>query len=83
MTHVVVEYLYDPPLSEDDFARNGQRLGPCLEVHGVRWVATYLSNDRRRRTCLFEAPDAEAVRAAFHSAGVEFERAWAAARYAP
>jgi hypothetical protein len=83
MAHIVIEYLYDPPLSEVDFEKNGEKLGPCLQANGVSWVATYLATDRRRRVCIFEAADAESVRAAFRSAGVAFERAWPAARYAP
>lgn len=83
MSNVIVEYAYDPPLSEDDFVRNGQKLGPCLEARSVKWVATYLSIDRRRRVCIFDAPDAEAVRSAFHSAGVKFERAWSSTHYGP
>lgn len=83
MAHVVVEYLYDPPLTPEAFEQNGAKLGPCLEAYGVRWVATYLSNDKRRRVCIFEAADAESVRQSFRSAGVAFERVWPAERFAP
>jgi hypothetical protein len=34
--------------------------------------------DRRRRICVFEAPDADSVRVSYRSAGVSFERVWAA-----
>jgi hypothetical protein len=83
MAHVIVEYVYDPPLSEEDFQKNGEKLGSCLQAHGVRWVATYLATDRRRRVCIFEAADAESVRASFRSASVAFERVWPASRFAP
>jgi hypothetical protein len=37
-----------------------------------------MSLDRRRRVCVFEAADAESVRASYRSAGVKCERVWAA-----
>lgn len=83
MAQVVVEYLYEPALSEEDFAKNGEKLIPCLETRSVQWIGTYLSIDRKRRVCLFDAPDADTVRAAFHSAGVKFERAWSSTHYGP
>ena len=78
MTHMIVETVYDPPISEDDFDANASKLEPCLEGRNVRWVRSFMSLDRRRRICIFEAPDAEAVRSAFRSASVKFERVWAA-----
>ena len=59
------------------------RLDPCLDAHGVRWIRSYLSLDRRRMICEFEAADAEAVRSSFRSAGVSFARVWAAEQYFP
>lgn len=50
----------------------------CLSQHGARWLRTYLSSDHRRMVGEFEAPDAEAVRTSFRSAGVNFERVWVA-----
>jgi hypothetical protein len=83
MPLILVEYLYDPPLTDEKLKADGEKVGPCLEVYGIRWVETFLSNDRRRRACIFEAPNAEMVRSAFHSAGIKFERAWRANRLAP
>ncbi len=34
--------------------------------------------DKRRRICVFEAKDAEAVRQAYRMSGVKFERVWSA-----
>jgi hypothetical protein len=41
-----------------------------------------MSLDRKRRICVFEAPDADAVRISYRSAGVKFERVWAAEQIA-
>ncbi|MGZ7033036.1 MAG: nickel-binding protein, partial [Thermoanaerobaculia bacterium] len=48
------------------------------EVHGARWMRSYLSLDRKRIICEFEAADAEKVRESYRSAGVNFERVWSA-----
>jgi uncharacterized protein DUF4242 len=37
---------------------------------GVRWVFSFLSADRRRTYCLYEAPSPEAIRAAAERANV-------------
>ena len=78
MPHVIVEYAFDPPITEEEFDHMAEQLDPCLEGRDVRWVQSFLSLDRRRRICVFEAPDAEAVREAYRSARIGFERAWAA-----
>jgi hypothetical protein len=44
-------------------------------------MRSYLSLDRKRMVCEFEAPDAEAVRASYRSAGVAFDRVWSAHLY--
>jgi hypothetical protein len=37
---------------------------------GVRWLFSFLSADRRRTYCLYEAPSPEAIMAAAHKANV-------------
>lgn len=78
MAILIVETNYETPLTDEEHARLGQRLDPCLETHGAHWVRTYLSADRRRTVCEFEAPDAEAVRDSYRMATVGFDRVWTA-----
>jgi len=78
MARVVVEQVFDPPMSEEDYASFAKRLDPCLDARNAMWRRSYVSPDRRRMTCEFEAPDAEVVREALRSAGIKFERAWTA-----
>src|SRR2546423_15489435 len=66
--------------SDEEHGRLGQRLDNCLAAYGARWMRSYLSSDRVRMVCEFEAPDAEAVRTSFRSAGVAFDRVWTAER---
>jgi len=81
MAHLIVEQIFDPPLTDEEHGRLGQLLDKCLEMHGARWERSFLSSDRRRMVCEFTAPDAEAVRSSFRSAGIRFERVWAAEMY--
>src|SRR5262249_60577867 len=78
MTHLIVEQTFEAPLTDEEHGRIGQRLDQCLAAYGARWMRSYLSTDRRRMVCEFEAPDAEAVRTSYRSAGVGFDRVWAA-----
>jgi hypothetical protein len=81
MARLIVEHSYDPPLTDEEHERAARRLDPCLEAHGARWLSSYLSHDRRRMICEFEAPDAEAVRTSMRSAEVSFDRVWSAEVY--
>ena len=83
MVFLIMEKEFDPPLTEEAHDGEAERLDPCLSAHGVRWVRSYVSLDRRRMICEFEAADAEAVRGSFRAAGVSFARVWAAEQYHP
>ena len=48
----------------------------CLDTHGVSFVRTYFSQDRKRMICLYRAPDAEAVREAQRKAGMPLDAVW-------
>jgi hypothetical protein len=82
MARILVEQVFDPPMSEEAYAAFSKRLDPCLEARNAFWRRSYVSKDRRRMTCEFEAPDAEMVREAMRSAGLPFERAWSAEVFA-
>jgi hypothetical protein len=81
MAHLIVEQIFEAPLTDDAHGRLGANLDKCLSAYGACWVRSYLSTDRRRMVCEFEAPDAEAVRTSYRSAGVAFERVWPADVY--
>lgn len=78
MARIVVEQVFDPPMSDEDYAAFAKRLDPCLEVRHGMWRRSYVSPDKTRMTCEFEAPDAGSVRDAMRSAGLKFERVWTA-----
>ena len=82
LEHLIVEQSFPEPLSDEEHGQLGRRLDQCLAQHGARWLRSYLSSDHRRMVCEFEAPDAEAVRTSYRSAGIAFDRAWTAEVYA-
>jgi hypothetical protein len=78
MPLIIVETAFDPPISEEEFDAQAERTSDCLEERHARWVTSYMALDRRRRVCVFEARDAEAVREAYRMSGTKFERVWSA-----
>ena len=78
MTRVIVERSFDPPTTDADLDAVVARMGPCLDLYGVTWLGSRLSDDRRRMVCEYEAPDGASVRALQHEAGARFDRIWTA-----
>ena len=81
LEHLIVEHSFADPLAYDHTTAMARALDGCLAQHGARWLRSYISVDHRRMVCEFEAPDAEAVRVSYRSAGVAFERVWTAEVY--
>jgi predicted RNA-binding protein with PIN domain len=78
MPLVIVETAFDPPITQEEFDALAEKTADCLDERAARWVTSYMSLDRRRRVCVFDAKDAESVRQAYRMAGTKFERVWAA-----
>jgi hypothetical protein len=83
LPYLIVEYTYDPPLTDEALNADSAALQPCLEIRGIRRLRSYISSDRRRGLCEFEAADAETLREAYHTAKVRFDRVWPAQLYGP
>lgn len=77
MQRFIVERSFSPPMTDQALAEVNARMAPCLEMHGVRWIRTHLSEDRQRMVCEYEAPDAGSVRKVQHEAQASFDRIWA------
>jgi hypothetical protein len=78
MARIVVERSFASPPSDADMSAVADRERPCLQVYGITWRRSLLSDDRRRMVCEYEAADAESVRRAQREAEAEFDRVWAA-----
>jgi len=76
MKYLIVEHRYKTPISDEEFNYMSARLAPCLQQHQIKLMRTYVSDDRSRGLCVFEAPDAESVRIAHRTANVDFDRVW-------
>jgi hypothetical protein len=83
MECVVVERLFDPGVTLQDVRLLDESSAWCKETYGIRLLQSYVSADGKRVICVYEAPDAEAVRVANRQAGAPFEIAWKAAVYHP
>jgi len=75
---VMVERTFAQPMVFEELRAVTNRNGACFQRHDVRFARSYFSADRRRMVCLYQAPDAEAVRQANRTAGLPFDRIWPA-----
>src|SRR5262245_42473227 len=76
MELVLVERRFERPVEFEDIQGQERAHSWCLDAYHVRFLKTFLSKDRRRMLCLYEAPDAESVRRSQEQAKVPFEHAW-------
>jgi hypothetical protein len=76
--NVVVERDFEQAVTMESIQALEDAGSGCLDVRDVRFVQTFFSVDHTRMLCLYNAPDAEAVRAAQDEAKVPFARVWSA-----
>jgi hypothetical protein len=78
MPHFLVDYSFDPPLTEPALKGAFDALKPCLESRNIRRLRSWLADDRTRMVCEYEAADTQSVRDAYRSANVPYVRVWSA-----
>jgi hypothetical protein len=76
MELVLVERSFEAPVDPVALQELERKSAWCLDEHSVRFLKSYVASDGLRMICLYEAPDAEAVRAANRKAGLPFDRVW-------
>lgn len=64
----LVERRFAEQLDPAEIYDEGIRL--IDEQVGIRWLSSFLSTDRKKSYCLYEAPNAEAIREAAVRAGI-------------
>lgn len=74
--NVVVERSFAVPVRFEDIAAIGLAKPWCFETHRVHHTHSFLSRDGKRMLCFYEAPDAEAVRAAQREASMTADAVW-------
>ncbi len=78
MARVIMEQSFDAPLPDDAYDKMAKQLDPELDARKAMWRRSYVSSDKRRVLCEFEAPNEAAVRDAVRATGQRFDRIWAA-----
>jgi Protein of unknown function (DUF4242) len=64
----IIERNFAEQLDPDELNHQGIKL--VNDDIGVRWIYSFLSADRKKSYCLYEAPSAEAIREAAARAGL-------------
>jgi hypothetical protein len=78
VARIIVERNFGGPVSDGDLEAVSTKVTSCLELFHARWIRSYVSADRTRGICEFDAPDLESIRALQREAGAPFERVWSA-----
>ena len=78
MTLVIVERAFEAPQQYAELQAREDEVQFCFTTHRVTRLQSFLSADRRLMQCLYDAPDAEAVRTTQHAAELPVERVWPA-----
>lgn len=77
---IIVERTFEAPTTMAELQAREDAVAWCLAQHGVRAVASLVALDGRAAVCVYEAPDAEAVRATQRQGGLPFDHVWPAVR---
>lgn len=83
MPLIIVEREFAEPVEVEDLQERENRFSWCLQAHRVKFLHTYFAADRQRMICVYEAPDAEAVREVSRRASMPYTRIWSATHFAP
>jgi Nickel responsive protein SCO4226-like len=62
MSNIILERLFNEPISHEDYMHMVQQGLDCMPLYRVSWHESLRSSDGTRLVCRFDAPDAEAVR---------------------
>jgi hypothetical protein len=68
MPRYIIERNFAEQLEVTKDAADGVR--QINDEEGVKWLFSFLSADKRKTYCLYEAPNAEAIRIAAQRAGI-------------
>lgn len=69
MSVVIIEQEFSAPLTAQNILNPSDQTLSCMEIYGARARRHYFSHTGLNCVCVFEAPDAEAIRSAFRLAG--------------
>lgn len=79
MSTIIIEQEFAGPLTADDIVRPDKQTLKCMEINRAVPRRHYLARGGAQCVCVFDAPDAEAIRSAFRTAGSSMPKSiWAA-----
>lgn len=78
MTLVIVERSFEEPVDVAALNAREQAGSWCLDQYRVRFLRTLVARDGKRMLCIYDAPDAEAVRVSQRTLDMPVDRVWAA-----
>jgi len=78
MAKIIVERLFEKPIEFATIQKMEDESQWCLDLYNVKFLQTFFAADKKRMICVYDAPDAEAVRSANRKAGLPFEAVWSA-----
>lgn len=81
MATIIVEYRFREPVSEEQLSALTRDLDPALARRDASWARSYISTDRLRMICEFEAKNEQNVTDAHLEVSVPFESVWQATRW--
>jgi len=82
MEYVILEREFPEPLSSEEVRKMAAET-ECLDLYRVKPVRSYLMPGGKRMVCVFEAPDAEALRAVGRSNGFVNAVIWSSTVHTP
>jgi len=68
MPRYIIERNFAEKLEVDDDAK--QHIREINDEEGVEWIFSFLSADKRKTYCLYEAPDGDSLRKAAERLGI-------------
>lgn len=68
MPRYIIERNFAEKLEVDDDAK--QHIREINDKEGVEWIFSFLSADKRKTYCLYEAPDGDSLRKAAERLGI-------------
>lgn len=75
---IIIERIFNPPFTEDEWDESLRLVAPCYQERGVRWVCSFVPQNRSQKICLFRSPDVESIRDTYRRVGLQFDRIWTA-----
>lgn len=70
MPRFIIERNFAEKLELATWKEGNDRVTRINDEEGVKWIFSFLSADKRKTYCLYEAPNAEAIRQAAERANI-------------